>query len=216
MTVTSTVALAENSPAGDLALLSADELDAAASGMPGAEDNPAGTLAALELEAAEWVAMLCGVSGVEGSVPTLKAEDLVQTFRVVGTGPKALILARGFVSDVTVTEDGTALVEGSDFVVSHDAGIVRRLSSDAIIRWPTGTIVVSYTAGFATAPPALKAAAQDYVRMRLSDRSVDPQERSVSVEGLDAVTYRAQGSGEGDLAANARLRLARFIRPVLA
>lgn len=216
MTVTSTVALDNDSPAADLALLSADELDAAATGMPGAEDNPAGTLAALGLEAAEWVASLCGVSGIEGSTPTLKAEDLVETFRVIGTGPKALILARGFVSAVAVTEDGTALVEHTDFVVSHDAGIVRRLSSDDIVRWPVGKIVVSYTAGFATVPPALKAAAQDYVRMRLSERDRDPLLRSEAVEGLDSVSWRVAGAGEQTFAASARQRLARFIRPVIA
>lgn len=213
MSVTSSVRLLENSPQADPALLSDAELSVAADGLDGAQDSPAGTLAALGLEAAEWIATLCGVSGIDGNPPTLKPEDLVETFRIRGTEPRSLILARRFVSDVTVVENGSTLTEDTDFVVIGDAGIVRRLSGDAVICWPCGTIVVTYTAGLATIPPVLKAVAQDYVRMRLSTTDRDPLERSVQVEGLDTVSYREAAQGESGFVDMARERLARFIRP---
>lgn len=215
MTVTSHVELASNSPAADLALLTDAELAEAAEGMPGAEDSPVGTLANLGLAAAEWIATLCGIAGIDGNPPTLKQEDLIETFRIVGNGPKSLVLSRRFVSSVTITEDGTALTEGTDFVVSGDAGIVRRLSSDDVIRWATGTTVVNYTAGFATVPAIIKEVAKDYVRMRLSSRDRDPFERSMSAEGIGSLSFREGGDSEGSFAQAARERLARFITPVL-
>lgn len=215
MTVTSHVVVTENSPAADPSLLTDADLAEIADGFSGAEDSPAGTLAALGLEAAEWIATVCGVSGIDGHPPTLRQEDLTETFRIRGTEPRSLVLKRGFVSDVSVTENGTALTEDADFTVSGDAGIIRRLCSDVPTCWPCGTIVVAYTAGFATVPAALKAVARDYVRMRLSVTERDPLERSVQVEGLDTVSYREGSAGEAGFADMARERLARFMRPVV-
>lgn len=215
MAVTSHVVLAENSPQADPALLTEAELAEIADGFSGAEDSPAGTLAALGLEAAEWIAGVCGISGIDGNPPTLKQEDLIETFRIRGTEPRSLILKRGFVGEVTVTENGTELAEDTDFEVNADAGIIRRLCSDVATCWPCGTIVVSYTAGFATVPAVVKAVAKDYIRMRLSVGERDPLERSVQVEGLDTISYREGSSGESGFADAARDRLARFVRLVI-
>ena len=212
MPVTSHVALASNSPAADLALLTDAELDLAADGFDGDADSPSGTLAALGLEAAEWIATECGISGIDGNPPTLKQEDLIETFRIVGTAPKSLLLARGFVSDVSVTEDGTALTEDTDFVVSGDAGIVRRISSDEVIAWKAGTVVVSYTAGFAAVPPVLKSVATDYIRVKLAQRERDPMMRSETAEGLGTISYRDGSDTESNFAATVADRLRRYRR----
>lgn len=216
MTVISTLAIAQNSPAADLALLSAAELLAAIEGVGGTDESPDTELTALGLEAAEWVATLCGVSGINGSTPTLKAEDVEETYRIVDTGPKALITARRFIADVAVTENGSALVEDIDFIVEGDAGIVRRLSADVITKWPTGKIVVTYTAGFAVVPELIKAVAADYVKMRRTQRGVDPLERSVSVEGLDSVSYRDGADGIAGFDEAARARLSRYLTHSMA
>lgn len=77
----------------------------------------------------------------------------------VGTGTRKLILPRWPVTDVTSI---TLLVDDEDLTEGHDAdytwsqaGIVTRIGA----WWPSGDQVISvtYTAGFATWPTALKA-----------------------------------------------------------
>lgn len=51
---------------------------------------------------------------------------------------------------LSLTENGTALVEGTDFLVNYETGQICRLwqGGDHLIRWTCGPVVVSYDAGF--------------------------------------------------------------------
>jgi hypothetical protein len=208
-------------PAASLGLLSAAELRAAA-GL-GAEDKSQDeALEALGLEAAEWIAgTICGMATAGGNSPTLLQESLSEAFRLRSYGhrlPRQLILSRRVVSDVDVTENDTALVADTDFLVHDEAGLLDRLSSDVVTCWPSGTIVVTYTAGFAAdaVPAVVKAVATDFIRMRLSQRGRDPLVRSETTEGVDSVTYRDGAGGETDFEEAARSRLARYMNSVFA
>lgn len=207
--------LAILTPASDLALLSPEELRIAA-GLADDDTSQDTKLSALGLEAAEWVAGdICGIRPAGVNPPTVLAEELHETFSPAWHGCE-LILARRFVSDVTVTENGIALTEGTDFLVLDDRGVLQRISGGYLTPWLIGPIVVDYTAGFSngspsTLPPAIKAVATDYVRLRLSGSDRDPMVRSETTNDIDSVTYRDAADSQGVFEEAARNRLSRFI-----
>ncbi len=204
-------------PATDLALLSPEELRAAA-GL--AEDDTAQdtTLALLGLEAAEWIADICGIRTAGANPPTVLAEELRETFPAMWSGPE-LVLARRFVSDVTVTENGAAIAEGTDFVVVDDRGVLQRLSSGYGLPWQVAPIVVEYIAGFSNGSPsqvpaAIKAVARDYVRMRYGVNALAPDElriRSETTNDLDSVSYFDTANSQSAFEEQARERLSRYL-----
>lgn len=202
-------------PATDLALLTAAELRAAA-GLADDDATHDTQLTSLGLEAAEWVAAdILDIRGAGGRAPTVVAEAVRETFAPAWRGPE-LVLARRFISDVSVTENGIALVEDTDFAVSDDRGTLERLSNGYRIAWAVAPIVVDYTAGFANGSPsavpaAIKAVASDYVALRYSTAGRDPMVRSETTEGLDSFTYRDAADSQGSFAEAARQRLSRYI-----
>lgn len=202
-------------PAADLALLSDEELRLAA-GLAADDASQDASLADLGLEAAEWIADICGIRTAGGFPPTVLAEGLRETFPAVWSGVE-LVLARRFVSDVVVTENGSALTNGTDFVVLDDRGVLQRMSSGYGLQWQAAPIVVEYTAGFGAGSPAsavpatIKAVAKDYVRLRYGIGSLDPLVRSETVNDVDSVTYRDTSDSQGGFEEAARERLARFL-----
>lgn len=203
------------SPAGSLALLSAVELRAAA-GLAEDDASQDTNLAMLGLEAAEWIAEICGIRTAGARPPTVLAEGLRETFPALWSGPE-LVLARRFVSDVTVTENGAALAEDVDFVALHDRGVIQRMASGYGLRWCAVPIVVEYTAGFSNGSPsnvpaAIKGVARDYVRLRYASGNLeDPMVRSETTVDLDSVTYRDASDSQGTFEEAARERLSRFL-----
>lgn len=202
-------------PATDLALLTAAELRAAA-GLAAGNTTHDTQLAALGLEAAEWIAAdILDIRSAGGRVPTVLAEELRETFAPAYRGCE-LVLARRFLSDVTVSENGVALVEDTDFVVHDDRGVLERVSSGYRAAWAVAPIVVEYTAGFengspSSVPPAIRAVASDYVGLRYSIAGRDPMVRSETVDDIDSVTYRDSSDSHGTFAEAARQRLSRYI-----
>ena len=88
-----------------------------------------------------------------------QVETLVDTFDRQGRpdtvrqfyGPATLQLSRSpVVSVASLTENGTALVEGTDFRVDKKLGLVYRLSADSTktVPWSLFPVVVTYSAGF--------------------------------------------------------------------
>lgn len=201
-------------PAASLDLLTVSELRAAA-GLAADDASQDAHLAALGLEAAEWIAGdVCGIRTAGANPPTVLAEEIRETFPALWLGPE-LVLARRFVSDVTVTENGAALADG-DFVVLDDRGVIQRMSTGYGLSWQAAPIVVEYTAGFSNGSPsnvpaAIKAVARDYVRMRHTLGSLDPTVKSERTDDLDSVTYWGAGESRANLEDDARQRLARFI-----
>lgn len=204
-------------PATDLALLTATELRGAA-GLAEDDTSQDASLALLGLEAAEWIAEVCGIRTAGANPPTVLAEELRETFPPGWNGVE-LNLARRFVSDVTVTENSVALADGTDFVVLDDRGAIQRMSSGYGLPWQVAPIAVEYTAGFSNGSPsnlpaAIKAVARDYVRMRYGINALDPDElrvRSETTNDLDSVSYFDAASSQGTFEEQARERLSRFL-----
>lgn len=204
-------------PATSLALLSAAELRVAA-GLADSDTSQDTSLALLGLEAAEWIAEVCGIRTAGANPPTVLAEELRETFPSLWNGVE-LVLARRFVSDVTVTENGSALVDGTDYVVLDDRGVIQRLASGYGLPWQVAPIVVEYTAGFSNGSPsnlpaAIKAVARDYVRMRYGVNALAPDEmriRSETTVDLDSVSYFDGANVRATFEEQARDRLSRFL-----
>lgn len=204
-------------PATDLSLLSDIELRAAA-GLAEDDSTQDASLSLLGLEAAEWIAEVCGIRTAGAHSPTVLAEGLRETFPALWLGPE-LVLARRFISDVTVTENGSVLVEDTDFVVLDDRGVIQRLSSGYGLCWQAAPIVVEYTAGFSNGSPsnlpaAIKGVARDYVRMRYGINALAPDElrvRSETTNDIDSVSYFDAASSQGTFEEQARERLSRFL-----
>lgn len=205
------------SPAGNLALLSDAELRAAA-GLADDDASQDTNLAMLGLEAAEWIAEVCGIRTAGARSPTVLAEGLRETFPALWFGPE-LVLARRFVSNVTVTENDAALTEDTDFVVLDDRGVVQRMASGYGLRWCAAPIVVEYTAGFSNGSPsnlpaAIKGVARDYVRLRYAVGSTDASDlmvRSETTVDLDSHAYFDAASVQVTFEEAARERLSRFL-----
>jgi hypothetical protein len=204
-------------PATDLSLLSAAELRVAA-GLADDDATQDTNLSLLGLEAAEWIAEVCGIRTAGARSPTVLAEELRETFPPAWRGVE-LVLARRFVDAVTVTENGAALADGTDYVVLDGRGVIQRMSSGYGLQWQVGPIVVEYTAGFSSGSPsnvpaAIKAVARDYVRMRYGVNALDPDQlrvRSETTNDLDSVSYFDAASSQGTFEEQARERLSRFL-----
>lgn len=204
-------------PAGSLGLLSAAELRAGA-GLAAGDSSQDADLALLNLEAAEWIAEICGIRTAGARPPTVLAEGLRETFPALWLGPE-LVLARRFVSAVTVIENGAALADDTDFVVLDDRGVIQRMTTGYGFPWRAAPIVVEYTAGFSNGSPsnlpaAIKGVARDYVRMRYGVGILAPDElriRSETTVDLDSVSYFDAASTQGTFEDQARERLSRFL-----
>lgn len=204
-------------PATSLGLLSAAELRVAA-GLADDDASQDTNLSMLGLEAAEWIAELCGIRTAGNNPPTVLTEILRETFPAMWSGPE-LVLARRFVSDVTVTENGSAITEGTDFVVLDDRGTLQRLVNGYGLPWQVAPIVVEYTAGFSNGSPsnipaAIKAVARDYVQRRYGVSALAPDElrvRSETTNDLDSVSYFDSANSQSAFEEQARDRLSRFL-----
>lgn len=214
--------LALVTPASDLQLLTAEELRLAA-GLTATDSSQDDSLSALGLEAAEWVATVCGVAAADIDIssppigakpPTFKQETLIETVIASGS-PRSVLLSRGFVSGVSVTLDDVA-VSALDYLVYADSGRLDKLSGGIPAGyWSQGTLEITYTAGFSTVPPIMKSVAKDYVRRRLAQADRDPYLRSQTINDLESLTFRDGPETGGTFEQEARRRLSRFIRIIL-
>ncbi len=85
------------------------------------------------------------------------------------------------------------LVYGIDYGLDDNEGLLFR---PAHWQWWSSPLVVSYFAGFDPIPPEVTGTCNRVVSMLNQRRALDPLVRSVSVEGLDAVTYRDWSAGD--------------------
>jgi hypothetical protein len=194
-----------------------------AAGLSGDDATKDETLVALGLETAEWVASICGVPAADGyggspalnvdCVPTFR-QEIVQEVREIVGHPKSIALARRFVSSATVTLNEVS-VDLSEYRLNGPAGTLTRMVSGIYPAcWNSGTLVVTYTAGFATVPPIMREVARDYLAMRYRQSTLpleDQGVRSKTINDIMSVTYRDPIDVITNIDDIARQRLDRFI-----
>lgn len=169
----------------------------AASGVTTALTNLSRVKAFLGITASTNDALLTTlINGVSAEIQQWLSRDIVQATetnekKTAWGGDDAIYLRHyPIVSVTTVTEDGTALVEDTDFEhtqADDRAGRLARISGGDPYPWTTGTrnIAVTYAHGFATVPEGLAQAATELVahdfrsstpggaRLALSGNSLD-------------------------------------------
>lgn len=177
--------LTVTTPAADRSLLTIEELRAACGVRDASKDV---ALAVIGARVSTIIAAWCGVVGAFPEQPTLRAEIVTEVFRNAAGAP-SLILGRRFVSSITsVVEDGATLA-ATGYELFKSTGLLKRLSSDAPSEWTAAKITVVYTAGFATVPDNLKAAAAKLALDFYAANTRDPNLRSAEVEGAGTLTY---------------------------
>lgn len=205
--------LAITTPATDLSLLNAAELRVAA-GLGAGDSSKDDALAAIELEAREWIADLCGVTAADdGSYPpTILRETLTETFISGGCDYRALplILSRVPAIVSTITVDDVALVAGDDY--RTEGGLLYRRSGSSDIVWSGTEIAVEYQGGLASVPATVKGLVGEFVRIKLSQQTPgrDPLVRSETNDGVSSFTYFDRAGSGTTFDDYARDRLSRY------
>jgi hypothetical protein len=123
------------------------------------------------------------------------------------------------VSIVSFTEDGTALVEGTDYVIEKDVGQAIRLDAQSgrRRRWNATPKVVQYTAGYSAIPSEVEDAVIRMVTRRFRAKGRDPNLRQQNIPGvLEQSWWIATGSDSGNLTPDIVDLLDNYRAPVIA
>jgi hypothetical protein len=182
-------------PAGDLTLLTMDELRAAT----GQSDQKSdATLKRLGSRVADAITQACKVATDGATPPTLRKESVVDTFRSDwlhrrrdrrGHDHKLILSRRPIVSVTSVVEAGTTLDPTSDYEVRPGEGALVRLFGGMPAHWVPGVIVVTYAAGWASVPEGLKFAAEKLTRFYWFESMRNPLVRQDEIAGIGSTTY---------------------------
>ena len=147
---------------------------------------------------------------IETYLGRVLAQEVVQeTFRLHDranwlTGARdSLRLARRPVAAIASVEvDGVALAT-DDYELDAAAGLLYRLCGHRRVRWFGCTVVVRYTAGYASIsalPRPIEAACLGLIRHRWAARGRDPMLRSLAIPGVATEQYWVGTTGEdGDM-----------------
>lgn len=103
------------------------------------------------------------------------------------------------VSIVSITEDGIALVQDTDYQLDPEEGILYRLDSDSLTNWYFKKLVVNYTGGYAlvgTLPHNIERACITQVKAIRAGGSRDPNVKSESIPGVLSTTYFSPGAND--------------------
>jgi len=200
--------LSVTTPAGDLALLTIEELRAAV-GVTIGDSSQDATLATLGTRVADRITQACNVATDGAKPPTLREETLSETWRLRqlgrgsahhhGHGSELLLARRPIVSVTSIEEDGIAL-DPADYEILAASGMLRRLSGDAPRSWSlAGKIVVVYVAGWATVPESLKFAAEQLARVYWFQQTRDPALKQISIPGVIERQFWVDTSNDHDI-----------------
>lgn len=147
-------------------------------------------------------------------------QTVSQTFRVGWREPcHALPLARfPVIGDITLTSNDTVLIDGTDFEVDNEAGIVWPVHARGQFR---GELVAVYTGGYdlpSSAPAGLARACLEFIIAQRYSAGRDPGIRSV-MAGENRVDFNDYyqrfgigGAGSGALPPNAEALISPFRR----
>lgn len=173
-------------PARSRALLSLEEIKAAV-GETGTDNDAA--LTKLGLQVSDAVSSACGIVGDGVEIPTLKSEDLLDTFRI-STRTMSVTLSRRFVTDIAEVLVGETALGAANYELERSTGVLRYLDDQwREIPFPFGRVAVSYTAGLITIPEGLKLATSTLLVEAWSSTFRDPLLRSESHEGLGSSSF---------------------------
>lgn len=173
--------------ATDLTIATIQQLRVAA-GLSSDDDSKDVALTELGSRLAADVSTACKIASDGINPPTLRSEIMTDTYRFKSS-QDVLILSRRFVSAITSIVENDVTLTAADYELHAESGLIKRLSGDTEICWPSGKIVVNYTAGFANVPPDLSGIVADEARLRLSEHGSDPLAKSVTTEIPDIETY---------------------------
>lgn len=122
------------------------------------------------------------------------------------------------VSVASITENGTALVDGTDFRSDGDKGQVLRLNGSGGLRsWPGCPIVVTYSAGYETIPGDLADAVTRMVRNRYRAKGRDSFLVSEEIPGVrNSRWWIATGNEAGNVPPDIADLISSYRVPVLA
>lgn len=129
-------------------------------------------------------------------------ETVTESFRnrVPLIEPERIVLRRTPVTSITsVVENGTTLVEDTDYEIDYDSGIMTRLSGDYETRWSFRTLVVTYAGGYdllGTLPIAIEKATIVLVKQFRSAANRDPLLKSEEIPGVLTQTFWVGGTGD--------------------
>ncbi len=105
----------------------------------------------------------------------------------------------------SVTENGIALVQGTDFEIEARSGLLWRLSNGSRCSWTASNTVVSYTSGYVlpqdmgtrTLPYDIEDAALSLIKGSYFGRSQNPSVILEVTEGVGRTQYAPSGSAIG-------------------
>lgn len=204
--------------AGDYDLVALDDLKADLQILDDTEDD---YLARAISKASAAVAQYCNrVFAVETVQDVIDIERDSYPWQLPG-GIGALQASRWPITALTsVTEDGTALVQDTDFRMDAARGQFLRLSpfTGSVVPWPSLPVTLIYSAGFATIPLDLQDAVTTVVKSLRANRTRDPLLRSENIlNGLYAYTLfdGSQVAGGGGTADQVALALDNYRIPVI-
>jgi hypothetical protein len=139
--------------------------------------------------------------------------------RLIRGGIPNIQLSRWPVVSVTsVTENGVAMVEATDFKTDKVNGQLIRIDADGFPRpWPAFPIVVVYVGGYSTIPADVVDAAIRMVRQRWLSKDRDPLVKQRSIPGvLEEAFWVATGNEAGNLPPDVADILTNYRVPVFA
>lgn len=122
------------------------------------------------------------------------------------------------ISITTLTENGNALVDGTDYRVDKATGALLRLDGLGYVKpWLAWPIVATYVAGFAAIPADIDDAAVRMVKARYLARGRDPFMKQENIPGVREVTYWvATGTDAGNMPPDVADILENYRQPVIA
>lgn len=136
----------------------------------------------------------------------------------LSSGFEVLQLSRyPVVSIVSLTEEGTALTEETDFVVDARPAHLMRLSGGQVVCWNCTPKVVQYEAGYAEIPGDLQDAVTRMVRNRFRAKGRDSFLMSESIPGVrDSRWWIATGNDAGNVPPDIADLISSYRMPVIA
>lgn len=137
----------------------------------------------------------------------------------ISGGFEALQLSRWpVVSVASITEDGTALVDGTDFRTDNAKGQVYRLDdSGRLRRWPTCPIVATFNGGYSPIPGDLADAVTRMTRNRFRAKGRDSALMSEEIPGVRSSRWWiATGNEAGNVPPDIADLISSYRMPVLA
>jgi len=171
----------------DRSLLTLAELRSAA----GVTDNSRDAeLTALGAYVSAMITRACHVvvASTGAIPPTLRLETVTETFRHTEYATReALALSRQPVTEILSVTENDKLLAATDYEM--DSSLLRRRSGNVWVcwpfyGWPTGTVEVTYSAGWAVVPDDLKYCAILFAQAQLAQGDRDPTLKRKVTQGV--------------------------------